>query len=103
MYDLGDFESMHMTCREDAGSGFSQTAEFHILLWKGTKQSYYLYPSVSAKLGSGKKPSVHQPQLRQRESLWWNQLFLSAAPPLSFSFTASLPPNESVSPVRSEQ
>lgn len=66
-HDSGDFlKSVHMTCREDAGSGFSQSAEFHILLWTGTKRSYYLHPSVSAKLGSGKKRSVHQLQLRQR-------------------------------------
>ncbi len=86
------FESVHMTCREDAGSGFSQTAEFHILPWTGTKQSYYLRPSVSAKLGRGKKPSMRRPQLRQKggERLWLNQLFLSSSHPSHFLF---LPPS----------
>lgn len=89
---------MHMTCREDAGSGFSQSAEFHILLWMGTEQSYYLHPSASAKPGSGKeKRSVHR--LRQRGG---SCSLVESAFPLSFSFTASLPHNESVSPVRSE-
>lgn len=59
-------KSVHMTCGEDAGSGFSQSAEFHMPLWTGTKPSDYLHPSASAKLRSGKKGFVHQPQLRQR-------------------------------------
>lgn len=98
-YDSGDSQSVHMTCGEDAGSGFSQTAEFHILLWTGTKQSYYLHPSVSAKLRSGKKPSLYiglGPGRGEGASL------VESAFPLSFSLTPSLPHNESVSPARSE-
>lgn len=33
---------------------------------RGTKPSDYLHPSASAKLRSGGKGFVHQPQLRQR-------------------------------------
>lgn len=53
MPDFGDFESLHMTC--SAGSGFSQTAEFHILLWTGTKQSYYLLPICLGQAGKWKE------------------------------------------------
>lgn len=61
---------MYVTCREDAGSGFSQSAEFHILLWMGAEQSYYLHPSASAKPGSGKEKLCASAQAEGRELLF---------------------------------
>lgn len=89
--DVAFEKRMHMTCRIDAGSGFRQTAEFHILPWRGTNQSYYLHRSVSAKLRSGKKPSMHRPQAEGR-----GVSLVESAFPLSFSFTASLPLSQGI-------
>lgn len=96
------FECVHMTCREDACSGFSQSAEFHILLWMGglnrvTTFTHLLLPSREVErrsalcigLGSGRGEGA---------ALWLNQLF----PSHFLLLPPSLPHNESVSPVRSE-
>lgn len=81
---------MHMTCIEDAGSGFSQTAEFHILLWRGDEAE--LPPSPICFCQAGKWKEAFRASASAQGGR--GASLVESAFPLSLFFLDCLPPSQ---------